>query len=82
VELAGSRGAADRDVRRHVGPLAPHRPQRAEVDESITVHSGGADFSVFTGMVVGGLAYLILGWKDVKRQVPIQQELLRDQGIA
>ena len=48
----------------------------------ITVHSGGADFSVFTGMVVGGLAYLILGWKDVKRQVPIQQELLRDQGIA
>jgi len=52
------------------------------MDESHHRALRGADFSVFTGMVVGGLAYLILGWKDVKRQVPIQQELLRDQGIA
>jgi nucleobase:cation symporter-1, NCS1 family len=36
----------------------------------------GADFSVFMGIVVGGLAYLILGTATVRRQVAKQNELL------
>jgi len=39
----------------------------------------GADFSVFAGMVVRRPRLPHPRWKDVKRQVPIQQELLRDQ---
>jgi purine-cytosine permease-like protein len=36
----------------------------------------GADFSVFTGLSVGGLAYLLLGWGSVQRQIAKQDELL------
>ena len=48
----------------------------------ITVHSGGADFSVFMGLAVGGLAYLALGWGITKRQAAKQVELLTEQGLA
>ena len=34
----------------------------------ITVHSGGADFSVFTGVAAGGIVYAALAWKGVRRQ--------------
>jgi purine-cytosine permease-like protein len=37
----------------------------------------GADFSVFMGMGVGAIAYLILGTASVRRQVAKQNELLR-----
>jgi len=36
----------------------------------------GADFSVFMGIGVGAIAYLILGWGVVKRQRATQDELL------
>ncbi len=42
----------------------------------ITVHTGGADFSVFTGMAGGGLAYLVLAWRSVRAQADRQDELL------
>ncbi len=42
----------------------------------ITIHSGGADFSVFTGIVVAGIAYLVLGWGTVRRQRDGQEALL------
>ncbi len=35
----------------------------------------GADFSVFLGMVVGGLVYLALAWKRVKEQADSQDQL-------
>jgi NCS1 family nucleobase:cation symporter-1 len=38
--------------------------------------SGGADFSVFTGVVVGGLAYLLLAGRGVRRQARAQDRLL------
>ena len=36
----------------------------------------GADFSVFLGMGVGGLVYLVLAWRSVRRQADRQDELL------
>lgn len=36
----------------------------------------GADFSVYLGMGVGGLVYLVLGWSSVRRQAARQDELL------
>jgi NCS1 family nucleobase:cation symporter-1 len=37
---------------------------------------GGADFSVFTGMFVGGLVYLVLAWRGVHLQAVAQDEIL------
>ena len=37
---------------------------------------GGADFSVFTGVLVGGLTYFILAAGTVRREAGIQDELL------
>jgi nucleobase:cation symporter-1, NCS1 family len=37
---------------------------------------GGADFSVFTGIAVGGAAYLVLGWRGVRAQADTQDVLL------
>jgi purine-cytosine permease-like protein len=37
---------------------------------------GGADFSVFTGMFVGGLVYLVLAWRGVHLQAVAQDEML------
>ncbi len=42
----------------------------------------GADFSVFFGMGVGGLVYLVLAWKGVRLQAAQQEQLLRDEGLA
>jgi nucleobase:cation symporter-1, NCS1 family len=44
----------------------------------ITVHTGGADFSVFTGMAGGGLLYLVLAWRRVRRQADAQEILLAE----
>jgi NCS1 family nucleobase:cation symporter-1 len=46
----------------------------------VTVHTGGADFSVFMGMAVGGLAYLLLARSGVRREADVQDELLGMQG--
>jgi hypothetical protein len=48
----------------------------------ITVHTGGADFSVFMGMGVGSLAYLALAWGWVRRQADRQDELLAEPGLT
>jgi len=42
----------------------------------ISVHTGGADFSIFMGVAVGGLAYLALAWSGVRSQKATQGELL------
>ena len=34
----------------------------------VTVHTGGADFSVFTGVAAGGLVYAVAAWRSVARQ--------------
>jgi purine-cytosine permease-like protein len=39
---------------------------------------GGADFSVFTGILVGGLSYLILAGRGVRREADVQAQLLAD----
>jgi NCS1 family nucleobase:cation symporter-1 len=36
----------------------------------------GADFSIFLGIAVAGLLYLVLGWTTVKKQTARQNELL------
>ena len=36
----------------------------------------GADFSVFAGMIVGGLVYVVLGWRSVRRQADEQDRVL------
>jgi purine-cytosine permease-like protein len=42
----------------------------------ITVHSGGADFSIFTGIGAGGIVYAVLAWKGVRRQAERQDDML------
>jgi len=42
----------------------------------ITVHTGGADFSVFTGILAGGIVYGALAWKSVGRQTALQDAAL------
>ncbi len=39
---------------------------------------GGADFSVFTGILVGGLSYWILARRGVRREADLQAQLLSD----
>jgi nucleobase:cation symporter-1, NCS1 family len=39
----------------------------------ITVHTGGADFSIFLGSGVAALVYLSLGWSGVRRQADAQE---------
>jgi cytosine/uracil/thiamine/allantoin permease len=41
----------------------------------------GADFSVFLGMGVGGLVYLVLGYRGVKKQADEQDVLLKAEGL-
>ncbi len=40
--------------------------------------SGGADFSVFTGVLVGGMVYWILARVDVRREANVQERLLAE----
>jgi hypothetical protein len=40
----------------------------------------GADFSVFMGMGVGGLLYLVLAWRGVRAQAAEQDRRLADAG--
>jgi purine-cytosine permease-like protein len=47
----------------------------------ITVHTGGADFSIFMGIAVGGLLYLVLAWRGVRAQADRQDEMLRAEGL-
>jgi purine-cytosine permease-like protein len=37
---------------------------------------GGADFSVFAGLIVGGLLYLVFAWRGVRREADVQDQLL------
>jgi cytosine/uracil/thiamine/allantoin permease len=48
----------------YVGPIA------------LPFGGGGADFSVFTGILVGGLSYLILARRGVRREAEVQAQLL------
>jgi purine-cytosine permease-like protein len=48
----------------------------------ITVHTGGADFSVFTGIAAGGIVYAALAWKGVRRQAERQDALLAQAGVG
>jgi purine-cytosine permease-like protein len=41
----------------------------------------GADFSVFLGMGIGALAYLILAGRSVRREADAQETLRRDEGL-
>jgi purine-cytosine permease-like protein len=43
---------------------------------AISTHTQGADFSIFTGIVVGGLAYLVLAGAQVRREAKRQDELI------
>ncbi len=42
----------------------------------VTRATGGADFSVFAGIVVGGVAYLVMAGASVRREGLIQDQLL------
>lgn len=42
----------------------------------VTVHTGGADFSIFLGVAVAGLVYFLLGKKGVRSQADAQDRLL------
>lgn len=44
----------------------------------ITASTHGADFSVFMGLAVGGLAYLLLGRAALRRQTDAQRQILAD----
>ncbi len=46
----------------------------------ITVHTGGADFSVFTGVAAGGIVYAVLAWRSVARQADLQEAALAGTG--
>jgi hypothetical protein len=48
----------------------------------ITVHTGGADFSVFTGIAAGGIVYAALAWKSVARQAALQDTALAETGAT
>jgi purine-cytosine permease-like protein len=48
----------------------------------ITVHTGGADFSVFTGTFAGGIVYAALAWRSVGRQTQLQDAALAGTGPA
>jgi hypothetical protein len=48
----------------------------------ITGHSGGADFSVFTGIAAGGIVYAALAWKSVGRQAQSQDAALEGTGAT
>jgi len=48
----------------------------------VKVHTGGADFSVFMGLGVGGLVYLVLGWSTVRRQAARQDQMLAGAGTG
>jgi nucleobase:cation symporter-1, NCS1 family len=41
----------------------------------------GADFSIFLGMGVGALVYLILATRSVRRQADAQDQLLKEEGL-
>jgi hypothetical protein len=41
----------------------------------------GGDFSVYLGMGVGGLVYLILAARGVRREAGAQDALLREEGL-
>jgi cytosine/uracil/thiamine/allantoin permease len=41
----------------------------------------GADFSVFLGFGVGGLVYLVLGYRSVRKQADEQEVLLKAEGL-
>jgi purine-cytosine permease-like protein len=49
----------------------------------ITVHTGGADFSVFMGMAVGGVVYLVveLVTGSLRKEADRQDDLLRSEGL-
>jgi hypothetical protein len=38
--------------------------------------TGGADFSIFMGLGVGGLSYLLLAGRSVRREANAQRELI------
>jgi purine-cytosine permease-like protein len=44
---------------------------------AISTHTKGADFSVFTGIVVGGLVYFLLAAAQVRREAKRQDEILQ-----
>ncbi|HTX01415.1 MAG TPA: cytosine permease, partial [Acidimicrobiales bacterium] len=46
----------------------------------VTYHSGGADLSIYLGMGVAGVLYLVLAWPAVRRQSVRQDEVLRGPG--
>ncbi len=48
----------------------------------ITAHTGGADFSIFMGVAVGGLAYLVLGRKGVRDQADRQDQMLVAKSVS
>ncbi|MHB8457155.1 MAG: hypothetical protein ACYDBS_05640, partial [Acidimicrobiales bacterium] len=41
----------------------------------ITVHTSGADFSVFMGLGVGGIVYLVLARGLVRKQAAVQDQM-------
>jgi len=42
----------------------------------ITLHTHGADFSVFTGIAAGGLVYALLAGPGIRREAARQDEIL------
>ncbi len=47
----------------------------------VTYHNQGADFSIFLGMGVGSVVYLLLATRSVRTQADAQEQLLREEGL-
>ena len=82
--LAGTRGPGDRHVRRHLGAVG-HIPPPAWLN-LVTYHTRdaygyGGDFSVFLGMGVAAVVYLILATRSVRKEADAQEQLLREEGL-
>jgi len=50
-------------------------------DHTQDAYHYGGDFSVFLGLGVAALVYLVLAWRPLHKEAAKQEELLKEQGL-